>query len=148
MKYFHFFIFVMVFFVGCAQMEEDSQKAEPRTPKAEYTREDAGEWESIKDFHLPIVEIDRKSGGVSVQLSSKNFDHSHYIERIGIMNGDKVDLASKPLQRGDEPRADFILKPFPSDLERTKIYVKCNLHDLWTVSLSEALQQSSKKSVN
>lgn len=145
--YFGFFI-ILLSFVSCAQIEEDSsQKVEPRTPKAEYTAEDPGEWESIKDSHLPVVEMDTKSGVVFVRLQAKNFDLSHYIERIGIMNADKMDLVSKAFQRGEEPKAEFVLKPFPSDLEHTKIYVKCNLHDLWTVSLGEAYKQSIKRKV-
>ncbi len=125
-------------------MDQDSQKVEPKTPQEEYTEQEAGEWESIKDVHLPKVEIDSKAGKVSVQLEGKNFSQSHYIERIGVMNADKVDLASKPFSRGESPKANFILNPFPSDLEHTKVYVKCNLHDLWTVSFSEALRKGLK----
>lgn len=128
---------------SCVQMEEE-QKVEPKTPKEEYTAEDAGEWESIKEDHLPIVELDPKEGVVNVWLNPKKFNPNHYIERIGIMNQDKVDLVSKPFGRQEEPRVSFVLKPFPSDLERTKIYVKCNLHDLWTVTLAEVISQKKK----
>lgn len=124
-------------------MEDDSQ-SKLRVPKEEYTAEDAGEWESIKEEHLPQVELDPKEGFVNIKLDGKKFNPSHYIERIGIMNQDKADLVSQPITRESEPKASFVLKPFPSDLEKTKIYVKCNLHDLWTVSLAEAIGKKKR----
>lgn len=148
LRYFTFTIpiFSLAFLSYCNAEQDMNTPVEPITPKPEYTEEEAGEWEEIKNEHLPIVTIDRTQfeKNIIVQIPGRNFSNSHYIEKIGIMDKDKVDLAVEVPQNKLEPSVNLTLKPIPSDLENTKIFVKCNLHDLWTVPLTKVVNKKSK----
>lgn len=137
-----FLIFILSI-LGCAQ--EDQEKVDPITPKPEYTATDAAEWEPIKSDHLPIVDVNIKEKTIHVIVPGKTFDTSHYIEKIGIMDRDKVDLAVKSFDREEKPETTIQLKSFPEDWKHTKIYVKCNLHDLWTTTLEEEIEKTRKR---
>lgn len=138
-----FFLFSLTY---CNADQDSNTPVEPITPKQEYTEEDAGEWEEIKNEHLPIVTIDRTQSekNISVQIPGRNFSNTHYIEKIGIMDRDKIDLTVEVPQNKLEPSVTLTLKPIPSDLDTTKIFVKCNLHDLWTVPLTKVIDKKSK----
>ncbi|MCP5502084.1 MAG: hypothetical protein H7A25_19450 [Leptospiraceae bacterium] len=116
----------------------------PRTPMSEYTEEAPGEWEKFKETHVPQIEYfsERSQNNIKVVLKAEGYDNSHYIERIGIMDRDKRDFDSKALKRGQVPQAELTLKDIPEDLSTVKVYVKCNLHDLWTVPLSKVKELS------
>jgi desulfoferrodoxin (superoxide reductase-like protein) len=137
------FLSLLLLTISCNQSDQGNTPVEPITPKPEYTLEDAGEWEDIKNEHLPNVTIDRTKmkNNIRVMIPGRRFSDSHYIEKIGIMNSDKVDLDVEVPANRLEPEVTLTLNPLPSDLERTKIFVKCNLHDLWTVSLEKILNK-------
>ncbi len=125
---------------SCSNEGENStsgqkQKIIPITPKSEYTEQESGEWKLLKDDHLPHIKIIPKStkDNIEVQVLGK-FNEQHYIERIGIMNRDKQDLAGINLQKMSNANATLTLYPIPESPE-IKVYVKCNLHDLWTKPL-------------
>jgi desulfoferrodoxin (superoxide reductase-like protein) len=68
----------------------------------------------------------------------KDSSPAHYIEKIGIMDKDKKDIAVKSIeQRSGFIEARFSLHPVP-DSKDIKVYAKCNLHDLWTTPLADA----------
>jgi desulfoferrodoxin (superoxide reductase-like protein) len=138
------FLFILALIVSCAQ-EQEPTKVEPITPKPEYTAEDPAEWESVKSDHLPFVEAIPSEGTIYIKVPGKDFNPSHYIEKIGIMNKDKQDLDVKAFGREDVPEAKFTIKPFPEDWKNTKIYVKCNLHDLWTTTLEKEVQNTRNR---
>lgn len=110
------------------------------TPQDEYTREAPGIWVGLEEKHLPIVSVDRKGRGVQkitiTIMDTKKFDPNHYIEKIGIMNENKEDIAVKifpeMVLNSQEPiMAEFQLNGIPEN-NKVKAFVKCNLHDLWT----------------
>ena len=102
-------IFLILLNFQCTNEEGNNQpppeKIIPITPKPEYTEKEAGEWEEIKDEHLPKVKIDFKQ-----------------------------DLAGKSLEVNQKPEVVLSLNPIPEN-PKVKVYVKCNLHDLWTKPL-------------
>ncbi len=111
------------------------EKVSPKTPKSEYTEIDSGEWEDIKNNHLPQIKISPKSKKENVEISvTGEFNEDHYIERIGVMDENKQDIAGIDLERKQIPHIKLTLDPFPEN-PRVKVYVKCNLHDLWTKPL-------------
>lgn len=117
------------------------EKVEPKVPKPEYTEVDAGEWEGIKDAHVPHIKINRKSKTDNVEISVKGeFSEQHYIERIGIMDQNKQDLAGISLQKLQKPTVTLTLDPIPDD-PHVKVYVKCNLHDLWTKPVNPPVEK-------
>lgn len=125
---------------SCSNEEDNSisgqkQKIIPITPKSEYTEQESGEWKLLKDDHLPHIKIIPKStkDNIEVQVLGK-FNDQHYIERIGIMNADNQDLAGVNLTKIQNATAILTLFPIP-DSPKNKVYVKCNLHDLWTKPL-------------
>ena len=133
-------LITLVWLFSCVQ--ENQNQNQPITPQPEYTSEDAGEWEAIKQDHLPFTDVNLKEKSIFVKVESKTFNETHYIEKIGIMNQDKVDLAVKSFNRTDKTEVAFQFKTFPEDWKHTKIYVKCNLHDLWTTTLEEEIAKT------
>lgn len=133
-------IFLFMFFSGCTNEGENTlpepkgnaEKIVPKIPKPEYTEKDAGEWDLIKNDHVPIIKINSKSKKNNIEIRvNGNFSDQHYIERIGIMDENKQDLAGINLKKLQELNVTLTLDPIP-DNPRIKVYVKCNLHDLWT----------------
>ncbi len=132
-------IFYLICF-SCSNEGDNSisgqkQKIIPITPKSEYTEQESGEWKLLKEDHLPHIKIIPKStkDNIEVQVLGK-FNDQHYIERIGIMNADKQDLTGINLQKTPNPNAILTLFPILEN-PGIKVYVKCNLHDLWTKPL-------------
>jgi len=125
------FLFILSLTVfSCGNPPSDDTGA----PKPEYTEEDPGRWESIAEDHLPEISI---LGGyfsprIKISLESKNWNKSHYIEKIGIFRiSDKKDLAIQEFSPGTFVySAEF---PYEYEDDQVKVFVKCNLHDLWTV---------------
>lgn len=143
MKYSVFLPLYLFFFFAtlhCSDANKPPENAEPVKPQDEYTRESPREWKGMEDEHLPQVVFlnnsDSENIQITVNLLSKS--SSHYIERIGIMNAFKKDLAGKSFsQNSSYFMARFKLSPLPSAKDSVKVYVKCNLHDLWTMPLYE-----------
>ena len=120
---------------GCKVQEENTS---PITPQAEYTEDNPGEWEDLEDAHVPVVEIEylgrgKKNIRIKVRDSS-TFNASHYIEKIGIFDQNKVDIVVKPAQGPGMFTTEFYTEDLPEH-PGVKAFVKCNLHDLWTTPL-------------
>jgi desulfoferrodoxin (superoxide reductase-like protein) len=112
--------------------QDKPEKIIPKTPKPEYTEKDAGEWDALKNEHLPIVKINPKSKKDNVEIRVMGeFSEDHYIERIGIMDENRQDLAGMNLKKLQKTEVLLTLDPVPEN-PKVKVYVKCNLHDLWT----------------
>ncbi len=115
--------------------KQPEEKIQPKTPEAEYTENKAGEWEDIKDEHVPFIKIISRSKKDNIEIKvNGEFTLDHYIERIGIMDETKQDLAGLSLKKNQRPTATLTLYPIPEN-PKVKVYVKCNLHDLWTKPL-------------
>ena len=111
-------------------------------PKPEYTQEDPGRWVEIADDHLPDIRIE---GGyfdpkIFISIKSHKWSKDHYIEKIGIFRiKDKKDLVIQEFTPGTFVyTAEF---PYDYDDREVKVFVKCNLHDLWTVDHLERFRQ-------
>ena len=117
----------------------------PVTPQSEYTAENPGEWAGLEGAHLPIVSVaefgyEKKRVTITV-ADSRLFNSRHYIEKIGVFDENKRDLAVKEFNQADivndgvkEWKAEFTLDSLPEN-PKIKAFVKCNLHDLWTTPL-------------
>ena len=118
---------------------ESKPKVPPRVPKREYTEEVPGEWKSIANEHLPELKIDysKKKENIHVKVPGHKFTTDHYIEKIGIFDENFVDLDVKTFERGQDPIAILSLNFKDHNPEKVKVFVKCNLHDLWTQSLKK-----------
>ena len=119
-----------IIFVSCGNPGEK----DVGPPRPEYTEDDPGRWADIADDHLPDIKI---QGGffspkISISLESKKWSRDHYIEKIGLFRiKDKRDLAVQEFPRGTFVyTAEF---PYEYNDDEVKVFVKCNLHDLWTV---------------
>ncbi len=111
---------------------------EGRTPRAEYTAEDPGEWAAFSESHAPRIQIVRDVLRVDVPL--QKIDRSHYIEKIGVMDAqgrDVVPAVAFPREASEKSTvsANLALSELRGDLSAYKVYAKCNLHDLWTAPL-------------
>ncbi|MEM7181549.1 MAG: desulfoferrodoxin family protein [Spirochaetota bacterium] len=154
------FIFTSIFSLSCQQEQpgnensksdplniENLQKNEnvqPRVPMAEYTKETPAEWVDVVDEHIPQVKYVPGSSTGNVQVSVEKHPNSmnHYIEKIGIMDRDKRTIVVKELKRGNQiSTASLTLKLDPKERKDLKVFVKCNMHDLWTVKLHEAINE-------
>jgi desulfoferrodoxin (superoxide reductase-like protein) len=134
-----FLLFSIAPVTGCGENDRLEKSGEHRKPKEEYTRDKPGEWEEIAGEHLPVVTIhENEIQNIRVRVNLKSAGTGHYIEKIGIMDSSKRDIAVKTFSRHERYfEAKFSLSPLPEE-KGTKVYVKCNLHDLWTVPISEA----------
>jgi desulfoferrodoxin (superoxide reductase-like protein) len=137
------FAIASTFFGACSQ-ERDQGKGDggPRKPQQEYTRQRPGEWEGLKKRHLPHITVypGKSKNNIKVRVNLYSESKDHYIERIGVMDGNKRDLVSKKIPTQTLQRVvkvDFTLDPIPRG-DDIKVYVKCNRHDLWTAPLSGA----------
>lgn len=127
---------------------DNKEKVVPRVPMDEYTKEAPAEWSEIADDHLPTIQYlsGELTDNVRISLSGTGFNDSHYIEKIGIMDKNKRTLVVKELKRGNtKPSASLTLKEDPIERKDLKVFVKCNLHDLWTVKLHEAINAPAEK---
>lgn len=112
------------------------------SPKKEYTKDSPAEWEGIADDHLPEVVFEEKKSkdNIKVKVTGRKFSERHYIEVIGIMDEKSADIDTKYLRRSENPNVTLSLNPKEYDPEKIKVFVKCNLHDLWTTPLLKAPQ--------
>ena len=111
------------------------ETSQPITPLDEYKKGKSREWENLEKDHLPQIIInENKKKNITVRVSFSKEQPGHYIEKIGIMDSKKRDIVPvKSLtNKGRIFEASFSLSPIP---ENAKVYVKCNLHDLWTKKL-------------
>lgn len=124
---------------GCADAGVDAKPAKKEiiVPQAEYTVEQPGEWRGIEDEHLPKISFqpNESEGNIVVHVDLKTRSPSHYLERIGIMTEDKKDLAGTAFNRNSTDYTVRMTIHANQASGKIKVYAKCNLHDLWTVSL-------------
>lgn len=108
-------------------------------PKPEYTREAPYEWAGLEEEHLPVIVINKdRDPDISIIVNLKNPGKNHYIEKIGLIDGNKNELAVKNFTTNDKIfEAQFSSSILPSDEKKVKVFVKCSLHDLWTAPLFE-----------
>jgi desulfoferrodoxin (superoxide reductase-like protein) len=125
-----------IFFTGIlASCKDDSFKRIFRkVPKAEYTRDAPDEWTGLEEEHLPVVTFYKdREPDIYVRVNLKNPSVTHHIEKIGIMDENRKDLATKEFNQNDRIfEAQFYSAHIPSDKKNLKVYAKCSLHDLWT----------------
>lgn len=136
---------IMISLYNCAGENDDNPdrptSSDPASraisPQKEYTKDKPAEWEGIADDHLPEIEFDEKKSkdNIKVKVMGRKFSERHYIEVIGIMDDRLADIDVKYLKRGDKPIAILTLNKKDYDPEKIKVFVKCNLHDLWTSPL-------------
>ena len=123
----------LIFFSGGCLNE--SENPGPRKPQDEYTLETPGRWKAQVKTHVPTFKVieNRSENNLEVSVAGHDFNQGHYIEKIGVMDKNKKDVVSRSLPRGAAPRARFTIDMY--NLDDYKIYVKCNMHDLWTAEL-------------
>lgn len=126
--------FALAILPGLLLLSCGSQSTDVGPPKPEYTKADPGRWVEIAEDHLPEIKFVTSplSDKIHIELKSRNWSENHYIEKIGIMDKKtKRDLAVQEFPRGTFVfDADF---DYDFNDKDVKVYVKCNLHDLWTV---------------
>ncbi len=107
------------------------------SPQKEYTKDKPAEWEPIANDHLPEIIFDKSKtkDNIQIKVPGKKFTERHYIEIIGLMDEHKAEIDVKKFERGNNPIAILTLNQKEYEPENIKVFVKCNLHDLWTVSL-------------
>ena len=132
-----FILISAVLLITCGKSKKDEEEQKRKVPQAEYTKEEPGEWREIKPEHVPNIEIIKNASedNIIVTVALKNIGGTHYIERIGVMDGDKRDVAGVSFTRNAQGyRAVMTVYPIPKEIPLT-VYAKCNLHDLWTAPL-------------
>jgi desulfoferrodoxin (superoxide reductase-like protein) len=106
----------------------------------QFTREKPGHWEGLEDEHLPRIKFfpDRKKDNIEVRVYLNPSGGRHYIEKIGLMNEQKQDVSVVSL-KNDVPQSNIVVYlTYPlGDTDKVKVFVKCNIHDLWTAPLAE-----------
>jgi desulfoferrodoxin (superoxide reductase-like protein) len=76
---------------------------------------------------------------ITVRVNMKNPDGSHYIEKIGILEGDKKILAVKEFTFQDKIYiAKFSSSILPKNRDKIKVFSRCVLHDVWTAPLKDS----------
>lgn len=121
---------------GMQILEKKEKEKLPVEPMAEYTRENAREWKGMEDEHIPTVQVTDEGGHTYIRafLTMKSRNASHYIEKMGILDVSGKTLYVRTFGR-DPVKYDFKFQvPRDLDLDTTKVFVKCNIHDMWTVS--------------
>jgi|GEM_PF-1189430 len=132
--------FMMILFFSCSSDDGSGKmSSEPGKRLAEYSADKPGKWKGKEDGHAPYVKVIRgqSKNNIIVYVNLKDFSENHYIERIGIMDENKKDLAGisySPKARSSRIKATFSLSPVPT-APNVKVYVKCSQHDLWTAPL-------------
>ncbi len=137
-----FLVISSTFFIyGCGNSidEKDKSRSGPITPNSVYTRDEPGNWSGLEDEHLPVIKIlhDQTEKNIIVYVNLDSASSTHYIERIGIMDKSKKDLAGVNFiqdKKRVKVKATLTLWPLPTD-EGIKVYVKCSKHDLWIENL-------------
>lgn len=112
-------------------------------PLPEYTEKQAREWEPIKQDHLPQIWITEESGDeyLRIFVPLKDPSPSHYIEKVGLMNQKGKTLFVKEFGRSPGKYDVKFKLQNEWDIATSRVFVKCNLHDLWTVSELERFKK-------
>ncbi|MEM4271010.1 MAG: desulfoferrodoxin family protein, partial [Candidatus Pacearchaeota archaeon] len=87
--------------------------------------------------HLPHIEIlntSKTKNNIKVHVEG-NFNQTHYIEKIGIIDENKNTLDEKVIEEGEEPFVTLSLDLTKESSKKAKVYVKCVTHDLWTAPI-------------
>lgn len=105
-------------------------------PQKEYTEKNPGNWKGLEDEHLPKIQIfTGRKQNIVITVPVKNASQKHYIEKIAIIDKSGKELAAKVFSRHKKYfEAIFSIHPLPKR-GTAKIYIKCNLHDVWTAPL-------------
>jgi desulfoferrodoxin (superoxide reductase-like protein) len=130
---------IVFILISCQKEGGNDETADPIKPQDEYTKENPGEWKAVAKDHAPLIELGGKlsPNNIKVTVPGSEFNDLHYIEKIGLIDKDKKELVGKSLEKGVH-EASLTFKYDPDSLEDLKIYVKCNLHDVWTMTLDKA----------
>jgi len=136
-------IFIMVAGLNCGDKPRilPPKDADAVVPRLEYSLDKPGEWVGLEAEHIPKITINRQGKPyMLVWVPLKNASTDHYIEKIGIMDKDRKDIALKVFSRHEKYfEAKFLLSDIKVDKDM-KLFAKCNSHDLWVTNLKEALQ--------
>lgn len=137
-------ILIIVASLNCGEKPRilPPKDADAVVPRLEYSLDKPGEWVGLEAEHIPRVTINRQSKPyILVWVPLKNASTEHYIEKIGIMDKDRNDIALKVFSRHEKYfEAKFLLSEIKVDKDM-KLFAKCNLHDLWVTNLKEALDK-------
>jgi desulfoferrodoxin (superoxide reductase-like protein) len=111
----------------------------PIIPKAEYTKDAPEEWKGLEEDHIPIISFPKSlNKDLRIEVRLKNSGGDHYIEKMGIVDKNGKELATKTFRRGDKYfEALFSSSILPNDKSGLKVYAKCSLHDLWTTEFTQ-----------
>jgi desulfoferrodoxin (superoxide reductase-like protein) len=125
---------------GCKEEYSISKKPYRSVPKAEYTKEAPDEWAGLEGEHLPVITFNEdRDPDISIMVNLTNPGRDHYIEKIGIIDGNNKELAVEIFTTNDKIfEAQFSSFTLPADKEKLKVFVKCSLHDLWTAPLMDS----------
>jgi desulfoferrodoxin (superoxide reductase-like protein) len=140
------FSMIAIFFTTCYSNQDnpvDVEKAIPKkdveviSPQKEYTKESSGIWKELAEDHLPeILWDDSKSEkNITVKVHGKTFTERHHIEVIGIFDENWIDIDTKSIKKDDALTVTLSLDRSKYNPDKVKVFVKCNLHDLWTAPL-------------
>lgn len=85
---------------------------------------EANTTDAAQEKHVP--EVKREGNKLDVQVGSvpHPMEEDHYIQFIGVVQGDKAQFVS--LKPGQEPKASFQVEEGPAT-----VYEFCNKHGLW-----------------
>jgi desulfoferrodoxin (superoxide reductase-like protein) len=142
---------IIASFLSCKNDGVDSEVSERYTtddrivPLAEYTEDNPREWGDIAQEHIPRVRWTKNNGrdAIVVEVPLKKKSTQHYIERIGVLGANGKEIVSEGIPRLPNPRthAFFYKDDLPAKTEGVKVYIKCNLHSMWTVPLDDAVKK-------
>ncbi len=111
-------------------------------PLREYTEENPREWGKIAEEHIPQARMtsDRGMEAIVIKVPLKKPSTGHYIEKIGILDEKGKEIVSEAIPRLPNPKthAFFLTRDLPRDRSKLKVFIKCNLHDRWTVPMEDA----------
>ena len=118
-------------------------------PLEEYTLENPREWKNVADEHIPKVRMSRDRGkdAILITVPLEKATLHHYIEKIGIMDENKRDVLSKSITRQPNPilSAFFPVEDLPENKKGLKVYIKCNMNDLWVLPLDNEIFDKKNK---
>jgi len=130
-------LFAAAFILGCK--ESPYNGTDPIKPLAEYTASEAREWTDIAKFHAPrmLRSVNKGQDSILVEVPLEKANEGHYIEKIGIMDLARRELAVATIKRERNPLtyAHFDPKVIPWQ-GKVKAFAKCNKHDLWVTEVS------------
>lgn len=112
-------------------------------PNAEYSYEAPGQWIDLRDEHSPQLTYfrDRPQNNLLAYVKLKGSGQQHYIEKIGIMDMNKRDVV--PFVTSEKTAEGYYQGWFTIESfryardQKWKLYVKCNLHDLWVKEITD-----------